>query len=115
MRGTPKSSNCSASTGPRSESVVDEDHPHMRESMKDLIALYEAWNKPKSGEQNYHKQKLWKCDIEPPKWPNFDSQNLYNQNTTIQPLICPFLKNVHLISVLFITAYEKVNISQRIQ
>ena len=53
---TPKSSNCSASTGPRSESVVDEDHPHMRESMKDLIDLYEAWGKPE-------KAKEWRAKL----------------------------------------------------
>jgi hypothetical protein len=48
--------------------------------------------KLKSGEQNFPKQKLKESDIPPVKWPNFDSQNLYNQNTTIQPFICPFLK-----------------------
>jgi hypothetical protein len=41
-------------------------HSHTIESLNNLIALYEAWNKPEkanSGEQNYHKLKLFKSDI----------------------------------------------------
>jgi hypothetical protein len=45
----------------------------------------------------------------------FLRENLYNQSTTIQPLISPFLKIAHLISVLITVAYGKVKIFRRIQ
>jgi len=54
-------------------------------------------------------------DIGSTKRPNLHSQNPYNQYTTLQPLICPFLKNAHLISIFIIRAYGNVKISQRIQ
>lgn len=51
--------------------------------------------KPKSGEQNCRKQKLLMSDMEPPKWPNFYSQNPYNRTTTQKANIYLFPKNLY--------------------
>ena len=39
----------------------------------------------------------------------------YNHYTTVQPLICQYPQNVHLVSALITAIYKKVKISQRIQ
>ncbi len=49
-----------------------------------------------------------------PKMAPFSRENLYNQNTTVQPVICQFRKNSLLTSHVMKVLYKKVKIWRRI-
>ena len=97
---------------------LSDTHSHTLESMRNLIKLYEAWNKTE-------KAKEWRAKLPQTEtvneWHNalkmaqISSVGAYNRCTTIQPLISPFMKTTHLVSILFTGSYGGVKICRRLQ
>ena len=65
-------------------------HPHTKESIDNLIELYEAWNKPEKAQEWQAKLSQTEAKEEWQEIPNmilFSWENLYNRATTRRPII----------------------------